>query len=164
MKKFLKTMFVSALIIFQLFPLFSFASEVKEEQLQDVIMSEEEFNRILEMNTSEDTEVKATGLITDKRIAITRENNTLKIAGRINCTTDVIKCGFKEVVVQRCPNGTSAWSDVVTETDIYADSNEHSLSKQIAANPNFQYRVKCTFYAKKNIFSTQTITSYSNEV
>ena len=127
-------------------------------------MSEEEFNRILEMNTSEDTEVKATGLITDKRIAITRENNTLKIVGEITCSTDVIKCGFKEVVVQRRHDDTSAWSDVVTETDIYADSYEHTLSKQLAANPNFQYRVKCTFYAKKNIFSTQTITSYSNIV
>ncbi len=162
MKKIIKALFVSMLIILQLFPFYAFSSEVKEEQLQDAVMSEEEFNRILEMNTSEDTGVKATGLITDKRIAITRENNTLKIAGEITCSTDVIKCGFSEVVVQRRPNDTSAWSDVVTETDIYADSNECYLSKQLAANPNFQYRVKCTFYAKKNIFSTQTITSYSN--
>ena len=55
-------------------------------------------------------------------------------------------------------------TDYKTYDDLYTDGHTYILSKSIAVASGYQYRVTCTHYAKKNLFSTQKINNVSNVV
>ncbi len=156
---------ISFILIFSL--LISIASMgvyAKSENIvewKDIYLSQYELNNML---SSEQNETRASGLIIKYSIAINRDGNELIIAGMTNCTASVVKCGFKEVVIQRRANSTQDWVDYVTYEDLYDDNFGYMLSKSITVGTGYQYRVTAIHYAKKNIFSTEKINNTSNTV
>ena len=166
MKKFLLSVISIVTVIAALVPT-AFAVSEQVSGLQDLILTEEEFNAILANNTihTADENTRANDLINAWAIAISKSGtNTLNIAGMTTGTTEVVKSGFKEVVVQRRASSSSSWTDYVTYKDIYIDQIGYVLSKSLTVATGYQYRVTCIHYAKKNIFSVQKIDNVSNIV
>ncbi|MBO5359283.1 MAG: hypothetical protein J6B25_00425 [Clostridia bacterium] len=164
MKKALFSIISLVMVIFTLVPT-AFAQTEKMPEWQDLVLSQEEFNAILANNTiytvNEDT--RASNLIHAFAIAISKSGtNTLNIAGKTTGTADVVKSGFKEVVVQRRASSSASWSDYVTYEDLYIDTGSYVLAKSLTVPNGYQYRVTCIHYAKKNIFSVQKIDNESN--
>lgn len=107
----------------------------------------------------------AAGLIYQYNLSISRSGNTtLLIEGTTDCDPVVVKCGFKSVKVQRRLNSTSPWADYYDYGNIYNDSYIAILGRSLTVDSGYQYRVTCKHYAKKNLFSTQTISNTSNIV
>lgn len=166
MKKIIKMLIMSCLIITCLIPNVAFAS-VGNNQLQDwedISLTEEEFNKILSMNPNNKIEPCASNLITGSSISISKSGNSLIIAGITKGSADVTECGFKKVTIQRRKNSSSSWSNYKTYENLYNKSDYYRLSKKITVASGYQYRVTCTHYAKKNILSTQKIDKTSNTI
>ena len=164
MKKFLLSVFSVIMVMFTLVPT-AFAENEQKPEWQDLILTQEEFNAILANNIihTVDEETRANNLIHAYAIAISKSGtNTLNIAGVTTGTADVVKAGFKELVVQRRVNSSSAWTDYITYKDLYWDTGSYVLAKSITVPTGYQYRVTCIHYAKKNIFSVQKIDNVSN--
>ncbi len=102
-------------------------------------------------------QTRATGLIIGKNLGISKSGTTLKITGYTTGSTDVVKCGFKEVVVQRRSSSSASWNDYITYEDLYSESTRYNLSKSLTVATGYQYRVTAIHYAKKSLLSTQKI-------
>ena len=166
MKKFLLSVISIVTVIATLVPTV-FAVSDQAPEWQDLLLTEEEFNAILANNTihSVDDNTRANDLINAWAIAISKSGtNTLNIGGKTTGTPDVVKSGFKEVVIQRRVNSSSSWTDYITYKDIYIDEFAYVLARQITVTTGYQYRVTCIHYAKKNFFSVQKIDNVSNIV
>lgn len=166
MKKILLSVISIAMVFVTLVPT-AFAANEQLPEWQDLVLTEEEFNAILANNTihTVDEDARATGLINLYAIAISKSGtNTLNIAGKTTGTHEVVKSGFKEVVVQRRANSSSSWTDYITYEDIYIDQIGYVLSKSLTVPTGYQYRVTCIHYAKKNFFSVQKIDNVSNVI
>lgn len=166
MKKILLSVISFVMVIVSLVPT-AFAANEEVSELQDLILTQEEFHAILANNTihtvNEDT--RATGLISLYAIAISKSGtNTLNIAGSTTGTADVVKSGFKEVVVQRRASSSAAWTDYVIYEDLYIDQIGYNLGKKLTVPTGYQYRVTCIHYAKKNFLSVQKIDNVSNVI
>jgi hypothetical protein len=110
-------------------------------------------------------EIQASGLIFRFNLAISKENSTtLYIEGSTVCDPVVVKCGFKNLKVQRRANSTTSWSDFYDYGNVYDDSDSAIISRYLPVDPGYQYRVTCKHYAKKNILNTQSISNTSNIV
>lgn len=157
---------ISICFMFSLFVSNTAFASAEEEvyEWQDISLSEEEFNEILSQNPNNDTRPYATGLINGYYIGVSKDGNTLIVAGKTIGTTGVIKCGFSKVTIQRRKTGSTEWSDYIPYTDLYNDFNLYNLSKSCLVTPGFQFRVVCTHYAKKNILSVEKIDNVSNIV
>lgn len=166
MKKALFSVISLVMVIFTLVPT-AFAQNEKMPEWQDLVLTQEEYNAILANNTihTTDEDNRATGLIAAYAIAISKSGtNTLNIAGKTTGTGDVVKSGFKEVVVQRRASSSASWSDYATYEDLYIDTGSYVLAKSLTVPTGYQYRVTCIHYAKKNIFSVQKIDNESNVI
>ena len=164
MKKILLSVISMLMVIVTLVPT-AFAANEQIPEWQDLILTEEEFNAILANNTihTTDENMRATGLISLYAIAISKSGtNTLNIAGQTSGTTEVVRTGFKEVVVQRRASSSASWSDYVTYEDLYWDEIAYVLTKTLTVPTGYQYRVTCIHYAKKNFLSVQKIENESN--
>lgn len=165
MKKTLRSLFIICLAFVMLVPNVSAAELDKLPQWYDVELTDEEFDAILAMNPnnlSENENERATGLIHFYSIAINKDGNNMYIAGKTTGTADVVKSGFKEVVIQRRANSSSSWSDYIVYEDLYINQFMYNLAKVITVPSGYQYRVTCIHYAKKNFFSVQKIDNVSN--
>ena len=100
---------------------------------------------------------RATGLITKNNLYITKNGTTLSIGGVTTCTSDIVKCGFKEVVIERRKNSSSSWSEYKVYEDLYSSSSSYTLKKSVTVPSGYQYRVTAIHYAKKSLLSTQKI-------
>lgn len=110
-------------------------------------------------------EIQASGLIFNFDLtAIKKDNTTLTIYGTTSCDPVVVKCGFKNLKVQKRANSSSSWSDFYDYGNVYFDSNYASIGRYLTVDPGYQYRITCKHYAKKNILNTQTISNTSNIV
>ena len=166
MKKALFSIISIVMVMFTLVPT-AFAQTEKMPEWQDLVLSQEEFNDILANNTvytaNEDT--RASDLIAAWAIAISKSGtNTVNIAGVTTGTHEVVKSGFKEVVVQRRASSSAAWTDYVTYEDLYIDQIGYVLAKSLTVPTGYQYRVTCIHYAKKNFLSVQKIDNVSNVI
>lgn len=101
----------------------------------------------------------STNLIIKNSINISKDGTKLIITGLTQGTSDVVKCGFTKVIVQRKKSSTNSWSNYKTYEDLYSNSNKYNLNKSLTVESGYQYRVTVTHYAKKSIFSTQKIDS-----
>ena len=104
---------------------------------------------------------RASDLIAFYSIGISKDGNTLYVVGKTTGTTQVVKSGFKEVVIQRRVNSSSSWSDYMTYEDMYWDEVAYVFSKSLTVPSGYQYRATCVQYAKKNFFSVQKIDNVS---
>lgn len=119
------------------------------------------FNTSAVDNNGDD--ILASGLIFQYDLTIVKKNNTtLTIYGTTDCDPVVVKCGFKNLKVQRRANSSSSWSDYYTYGNEYLDTCFYAIGRDLTVDPGYQYRVTCKHYAKKNLFSTQTISNTSN--
>ena len=165
MKKILRSFFVICLAFVMLVPT-TFASQTEAvPEWYDVQLTDEEIAAILALNPNNSAgnqQTRASDLIHSYSIAINKDGNTLYIVGKTTGTADVVKSGFKEVVVQRRVNSNSSWADYITYEDLYIEQFAYNLAKAITVSSGYQYRVTCVHYAKKNIFSVQKINNVSN--
>lgn len=117
-----------------------------------------------ETNYAED-ENRASGLILSWGLSIARQgDSTLKIVGDTICDTTVVKCGFKNLKVERRLNSSSSWTEYYSYGNQYVDTNTAHFYDELTVDSNYQYRVTCKHYAKKNILNTQSISNTSNIV
>lgn len=107
---------------------------------------------------------RASGLISSYGLSLTKSGNVLSIEGRTNCSPGVVKCGFKDLTVQRRKTSSDAWKDYYEYGNVYRDATAAGLSTTLAVESGYQYRIYCKHYAKKNIFSVETISNTSNIV
>ena len=166
MKKAFLSVISVVMVMFTLVPT-AFAANEQVPEWQDLILTQEEFNAILANNTiyTTDENTRASNLIHFYSIAISKSGtNTLNIAGMTTGTADVIKSGFKEVVVQRRVSSSAAWTDYITYEDLYITEIAYNLAKSITVPTGYQYRVTCIHYAKKNFLSVQKIDNVSNVI
>lgn len=163
MKKFFKSLFLITLCVIMMIPSTAFAQDT-EIELEDVSLSEEEINEILNPYIVDNTQTRASGLIVAYGISIKKDGNKLLIVGKTNCGAGVVKCGFTHVTVQSRKNSSYSWSQYTKFEDLYSDSTGYVLTASITPQTGYQYRVSCTHYAKKNIFSTEKIDNISNIV
>ncbi|MBR3552100.1 MAG: hypothetical protein IKN72_01790 [Clostridia bacterium] len=107
----------------------------------------------------------ASGLILQFYLVLSKKNSTtLNIAGLTDCNAVVVKCGYKNLKVQRRASSSDSWSDYYNYGNLYLDTFAYALSRNLTVDPGYQYRVTCKHYAKKNILNTQTISNTSNIV
>lgn len=116
------------------------------------------------INTTENSQERATGLITNYSISATLTGTTLNISGKTIGSSSVVKCGFKSVIVERRSSDSSDWEEYTEYSDLYSDSTSYTLTEQLTVSSSYQYRVTCVHYAKKNIFSVEKIENVSNIV
>lgn len=164
MTKTLTKVFAVMLSFLMLIPT-SFCAYANEgPEWEDIYLTEEEFNEILEMGNSSNDKTKATGLITSWGLGVSKSGSKLVITGKTICQVSVVKCGFTKVVIQSRRNSSSSWITYATYEDLYSNSSAHSIAKSIEVNPGNQYRATAVHYAKKSIFSTEKINNTSNIV
>lgn len=165
MKKLFCTLVSLLLVAATLSPIVAMAA-VEEDvpEWQDVTLTDEEFEAILANGNSYETNTnaRASDLIASYGIGISNDGTTLYIAGETVGTTEVVKAGFKEVVIQRRASSSSSWYDYITYEDLYWDQFAYNLAKSVTVPSGYQYRVTCVHYAKKNILSVQKLDNTSN--
>ena len=165
MKKFIRMVLVSCMILSLLLPNVAFASSGEvQEDWEDIFLTEEEFEEILSNNPSNEIQPLATGLIGSYSIGISKNGNTLIIAGKTSCMVEVKKCGFSVLTIQRRTDSSDTWKNYLNYKDLYIDDCAYALAKRLNLASGYQYRVTCTHYAKKNILSVQKIDNVSNTV
>ncbi len=167
MKKLLKVLLVVVLCITSAQPMNSFAVSGEKIQWFNVEFSDARVQEILGLNSPNDVSERATGLINSYNIAIAKNstNSTyIDMVAKMVCDMDVVKCGFKKIVLQKRPSTSSSWTNALTLDDLYRDSFSHTVGKTFAVPSGYQYRVVCTFYAKKSLLVTQKIEHTSNYV
>lgn len=137
-------------------------NENNEPDWQDVILTQDEFNDILAQNPNNQLNSRTSGLIAAYSIAMDASGNQLRIVGQTICDPNVVKCGFTVVTLKRRASSTTSWTTYKTYEDLYRDAPSYTLSKSIIVPKGYQYRVYCTHYAKKNLFSREKIDNASN--
>ncbi|MCC8073936.1 MAG: hypothetical protein LIO62_07420 [Clostridiales bacterium] len=165
MKKIFSLIIIGCLVFTLFVPANVFAADIKEQsEWQDIVLSDEEFEKILSNNPNNNIITYASGLIDSYSIGISKSGSDLIIAGKTTCTSNVTKCGFTKVIVQRRSSSTASWSNYKTYSDLYKDARSYTLSKKLSVTSGYQYRVTCTHYAKKSLLSTEKIDNTSNIV
>lgn len=149
------SIFLALLIVFcSVMPFTVFAADSTED---DASFTQEEFES-LEHIYADYVQSRATGLIVSHTLGIAKSGSNLLITGTTNGSSEVKKCGFTKVVVERRKDSSSGWSEYKQYNDLYSDSNYYKLSKSVAVGTGYQYRVTAVHYAKKSLFSTEKIT------
>ncbi len=154
MKKFLSVISLVCAIIFCVSPISAFASSnaVNDDVFSVGTFDAEEYSYAVYPQS------RATGLINDYQVGISKYTTMLKIEGYTDCISSVTKCGFSEIIVERRATGTTDWSVYRTYTDIYEEDSSYTLEKYVSVYTGYQYRVIATHYARQNIFLSEEIT------
>lgn len=113
---------------------------------------------------TDENNTRATGLIHSYSLYLTKTGSTLHITGQTHGSTEVVRSGFKDLVIQRRISSDYAWEDYYEYGDMYIDTWFANLDTTLAVATNYQYRISCKHYAKKNIFMVQTVSNVSNIV
>lgn len=113
---------------------------------------------------SENAENRATGLILIYGLELSKSGSNIIIRGETYCNDEVVKSGFKNIMVQRKKVTGTSWSDYFDIGDIYDDTYAASINMTVAVAAGYQYRVTCKHYAKKSLLVTQSISNTSNVV
>lgn len=114
------------------------------------------------VNTINEMDARATGLILSYGLEISKSGNSLTIIGTTYCNPDVVKCGFKNLVVERRLNSSSDWEEYHDYGNVYVETAAANLSTSLTVESGYQYRVTTKHYAKQNIILVQTISNESN--
>lgn len=116
-------------------------------------------------DATDETNSRASGLIGSYGLSLYKEtSSSLYLEGLTNCSPEVVKCGFKDLTIQRRKTSSDSWKDYYEYGNVYRDATAAFLSTTLAVESGYQYRIYCKHYAKKNIFSVETITNTSNIV
>lgn len=107
---------------------------------------------------------RVTGLITSYSLGLTKSGTTLNIGGFTKCIVDVVKCGFKDLKIQRRKSSSYSWEDYYEYGNLYSEAVGANLSTTLVVEKGYQYRISCKHYAKKNFLMVETISNTSNVV
>lgn len=162
MKKKIKAVFIVVFCFVSVFSSQAFALEKNEIEVNNIVLSQDEINEILALGNTYAPEERATGLILRATAAIDNDHKLLQFVGTIGCRPEVVKCGYEDIIVQRRASSSSSWSHYYTFDDSLEESNTHTAVKAVTTVTGYEYRVTCTLYAKKNIFSVERIDMETN--
>lgn len=97
-----------------------------------------------------DVSLMSTGLIKNNILKLSKTTDKLVITAKTLCVSDVKKCGFTYIKLQRLINGK--WTDYIAYCyyDQYSESTSKTFTKTISATKGYTYRVVCEHYAEKN--------------
>ncbi len=163
MKKFISICLV-LLSIFCTLSINTFAVDLVGEDtliIEDYVI--EEAYGLYNTNNNSNMSIMSTGLIVSKSLKLAKTTSSLIITATTIGDTDVTKCGFTYIKLQRLINGT--WTDYTTYCyyDQYSESTSKTFSKTISAPTGYTYRVICEHYAEKTklLIFKDTETSYN---
>lgn len=111
-----------------------------------------------------DAETRATGLIHSYYLSLSKSGTTLILSGETVGTSEVVRTGFKNLVVERRKTSSDSWKEYYDYGNIYYDTILTNLSTTLAVESGYQYRISCKHYAKKSLLVTQTVSNTSNIV
>ena len=139
------------------------AAAASEKEVDPVVLS---FSLTTEADTIEvsGNDTRVNGLITSYGLSLEKNGTTLKIYGQTHAAPDVVKCGFKNLVIQRRASSSDAWKDYYDYGDVYADGFAANLNTTLSVASGYQYRISCKHYAKKSLLVTQSISNTSGIV
>lgn len=144
------SIFLALLLTFCIFSTTAFANDYSNDAAtaNNPIIIDEVYG-IYDANTDSDVMLTATNLITNQTLKLSKTSNTLIITAKTFCTSDVKKCGFTYIKLQRLINGS--WTDysLYCYYDQYAEGTSKTFSKTISAPKGYSYRVICEHYAEK---------------
>ena len=137
----------------------AFAVDLVGEEIR-VVEDEiiEEVYGLYNTNNNSSVSLMSTGLIVSKSLKLAKTTSSLIITATTIGNTDVTKCGFTYIKLQRLINGT--WTDYY---DQYNEYSSKSFEKSISAPKGYTYRVICEHYAEKPklLIFKDTETSYN---
>ncbi len=162
MKRIIKSTLVLTLCLISLFNVHAFALEKNDIEVQDIFLSQDEINEILAKGNTYTAPERATGLILDGAFSINNDYKLLQFVALMDCGTEVVRCGFEDIIVQRRASSSDSWSFYYQFDDDIVDYCSHSTIKAVTTVKGYEYRVICTLYAKKNFFSVQRINVETN--
>lgn len=129
---------------------------------EDVVASERILEEVTGLYDSAEN-AKSSGLILAKSLSLSKTSTQLLISAKTSGSTEVTKCGFTYIKLQRLLSGT--WTDYSTYCyyDQYNNSTTKVFSKYVSAPKGYTYRVICEHYAEKPrlIFWTTSEKSYN---
>ncbi len=115
-------------------------------------------------DTNDGNNARATGLIHGYSLYLTKTGTTLNITGQTLGTSEAVRTGFKDLTIQRRKSSAYDWEDYYEYGNVYRDAFSANLDTKLVVPANYQYRISCKHYAKKNLLMVQTISNVSNIV
>lgn len=169
MKRFLKVFLSLVLSFLFLVPTVAYGQTEEETECTkrdwvEADLTKEEIDEILSLNPNNEVQPLATGLIASGSLGISNNGTKINLVAQTVCSPEVVKSGFKEIVLQRRKNSSYGWSDFVIYEDLYANKASYLVTTSVTVMTGYQYRATCVHYAKKNLFSTETLNNVSNIV
>jgi len=152
------------LCIFVLFSTFTFSVSAAEENETPPLILDISITPVTELKTTDENGVRATGLIASYNLSLSKSGTTLHLTGHTTCSPDVVKCGFKNLVVERRKSSSYSWSEYYDYGNVYIETFGASLDTSLSVASGYQYRISCKHYAKKSLLVTQTISNTSGIV
>lgn len=115
-------------------------------------------------DVSGENNARVSGLITAYALCLEKDGTFLRIFGQTRAAPDVVRTGFKDLVIQRRATTSDSWKDYYDYGNLYIDMSGANLDTTLSVAAGYQYRISCKHYAKKNILMIQTIANTSNIV
>ena len=153
----------SLIFVFSIFNISVFATEKNTEKLSNTDLLSEAIIEEAEGVYNSNANTRATGLISQKTLTLSKTGTQLIISAKTKGSDDVDKCGFTYIKLQRLVNGS--WTDYSSYCyyDQYNETNSKTFSKYITPPSGYTYRVVCEHYAAKKtlLIFTSEETSYN---
>lgn len=158
----MKRMIIALLCAATMFSFFSFNVSATEEEFLPYVIDFELTEGTIEKIENSDN--RASGLIHTYSLYLTKTGSTLHLTGTTVGSTEVVRVGFKDLMVQRRKTSDDEWKDYYEYGNLYSDTFLARLDTTLAVAPNYQYRITCKHYAKKSLLVVQTLSNVSNIV
>lgn len=152
------------LCIFVLFSTFTLGATATDENETPPVVLDFVLTPISEFKDSNENDSRATGLIQAYSLGLSKSGTTLYLTGHTTCDSSVVKCGFKNLVVERRKSSSYSWSEYYDYGNVYIDTHGANLNTSLVVASGYQYRISCKHYAKKSLLVTQTISNTSGIV
>lgn len=159
----LKKIILICMSLFMMIPSTAYASD-NIPDLNESVLTDEEIERIVSPYEKNYSTASTDGLIDLYVIAVQKSGSYLLVAAKTVCSTDVVKCGYTEIRIQRRTGIRNSWSDYIVYEDLYKNSCSYIFGSKIKPQSGYQYRATCIHYAKKSLLSTEKINDSSNYV
>ncbi len=150
MKKIISIL-AAVITVFSFFSFNAYAQtpEINQESVMD--LNVDAVYGIYDADIISDVSPAASNLITSKSLSLRKSGNILILSATTKGNTNVTKCGFTYIKVQRLIN--NVWTDFNTfcYKDQYSDSNTMTFTSNVYGPKGYSYRAICEHYAEKKI-------------
>ena len=160
----MKKFFSVLLCLFVLFSSFTFGVTATDNIETPPVVLDFILTPETKFETTDENSTRASGLITSYNLSLSKSGTTLYITGYTRCAYDVVKCGFKNLVIQRRKTSSDSWSEYYDYGNVYVETFGANLDTSLVVASGYQYRISCKHYAKKSLLVTQSVSNTSNYV